>query len=221
MDVDPILLFIPIAFSALFPVVNPIGTSILFLNLTLDAPRKVRRKIARKIAANSLILMLFTLIIGLYILKLFGLSIPVVQLCGGIILFSMGWQSLNSQEDRNEASSKEFVREDMGDTYENQAFYPFTFPLTIGPGTIATTLTLSAEASKDDGVSRYENYIGIAIAMIVVSAIIYMAYGYSDLVVERLSPNLRKVIMRLLNFILLCIGGQITVNGIHAILMTF
>ena len=221
MDIDPILLFIPIAFSALFPVVNPIGTSILFLNLTLDAPSKVRRQIARKIAANSLILMLFTLIIGLYVLKLFGISIPVVQLCGGLILFSMGWQSLSSQENSNEARNKEYVREDVGDTYENQAFYPFTFPLSIGPGTIATALTLSAEASKDDGVGRYESYIGIAIAMLILSAVIYLAYGYSDLVVERLRPNLRKVIMRLLNFILLCIGGQITVNGIHSILMTF
>jgi len=165
--------------------------------------------------------MLFTLIIGLYVLKLFGISIPVVQLCGGLILFSMGWQSLSSQENSNEARNKEYVREDVGDTYENQAFYPFTFPLSIGPGTIATALTLSAEASKDDGVGRYESYIGIAIAMLILSAVIYLAYGYSDLVVERLSPNLRKVIMRLLNFILLCIGGQITVNGIHSILMTF
>ena len=165
--------------------------------------------------------MLFTLVIGLYVLKLFGLSIPVVQLCGGLILFSMGWRSLSSQGDSNESINKEYIREEVGDTYENQAFYPFTFPLTMGPGTIATALTLSAESSKVEGIERYGNYIGVAIAMLIVSAIIYVSYGYSDKVVERLSPNLRKVIMRLMNFILLCIGGQITVNGIHAIIMTF
>ncbi|MDX5469402.1 MAG: MarC family protein [Bacteroidota bacterium] len=205
----------------MFPVVNPIGTAILFLNLTEDAPSKLRRSIARKIAANSLVLMVLTLILGLSILRLFGLSIPVVQLCGGLILFYMGWQSLHSHSDGNDASSKEYVREDVGSVYENQAFYPFTFPLTIGPGTIATTLTLSAEASKTDGMIRWENYAGIGIAMVLVAAIIYISYGYSDVLVTRLSPNLRKVIMRLLNFILLCIGGQITINGIHAIMMTF
>ncbi|MDX5320662.1 MAG: MarC family protein [Bacteroidota bacterium] len=215
------IIFLPLAFSALFPVVNPIGTAILFLNLTEDAPSKLRRSIARKIAANSLVLMVLTLILGLSILRLFGLSIPVVQLCGGLILFYMGWQSLHSHSDGNDASSKEYVREDVGSVYENQAFYPFTFPLTIGPGTIATTLTLSAEASKTDGMIRWENYAGIGIAMVLVAAIIYISYGYSDVLVTRLSPNLRKVIMRLLNFILLCIGGQITINGIHAIMMTF
>lgn len=220
MDISSILIFLPIAFSALFPVVNPVGTSILFLNLTEAAAGKTRRKIAGKIAVNSLVLMIVTLILGLYILKLFGLSIPVVQLCGGLVLFSMGWHSLNSDGDTNEASNKEFIRDDVGEVYERQAFYPFTFPLTVGPGTIATTLTLSAEASKG-GVLGIENYIGISIAMLLIAVIIFLSYGYADYIVARLSENLRKVIMRLLNFILLCIGGQITVNGIHALIMTF
>lgn len=221
MDLAPILIFIPIAFSALFPVVNPIGTGILFLNLTEEANSQLRRQIARKIAANALIVMLLVLVIGLYILKLFGLSIPVVQLCGGLILFYMGWQSLHSSDGANDASKKEYVRDDVKSVYENQAFYPFTFPLTVGPGTIAATLTLSAEAAKTGGIVKWENYIGIAVAMLLVAIVIYIAYGYSDLLVQRLSPSLRKVIMRLLNFILLCIGGQITVNGIHSIIMTF
>ncbi|MBI1222549.1 MAG: NAAT family transporter [Bacteroidetes bacterium] len=221
MDLGPILIFIPIAFSTLFPVVNPIGTGILFLNLTTEASSPLRRQIARKIAANSLVVMLFVLMIGLYVLELFGLSIPVVQLCGGLILFFMGWQSLHSSDGTNDASKKDYVREDVKSVYENQAFYPFTFPLTIGPGTIAAGLTLSAEASKTAGIIKWENYLGITIAMLLVAIVIYISYGYSDLIVHRLSPSLRKVIMRLLNFILLCIGGQITVNGIHAIIQSF
>ena len=221
MDLQPLLAFIPLAFTALFPVVNPIGTAILFQNLTENAPGKTRRFIARKIAANSLVLMLLTLVIGVYILKVFGISIPVVQVCGGMVLFYMGWKSLNSDEDNNEASRKEFVREDMGSALGNKAFYPFTFPLTVGPGTIATTLTLSAEAAKDKNELWAEAYIGAGIAMLLIALIIALTYGYSDRLVERLSPNLRKVIMRLLNFILLCIGGQITINGIRSVLMTF
>lgn len=221
MDLQPLIAFIPLAFTALFPVVNPIGTAILFQNLTESAPGKTRQGIARKIAANSLILMLLTLIIGMYVLKIFGISIPVVQICGGLVLFYMGWKSLNSDEDNNEASKKEFIREDMGKVLSNRAFYPFTFPLTIGPGTIATTLTLSAEASKDKNELMLEAYIGAGIAMLLIALIILLTYGYSDRLVEKLSPNLRKVIMRLLNFILLCIGGQITLNGIRSVLMTF
>ncbi len=221
MDINSLFVYIPLAFTALFPVVNPIGTSILFLNLTQPLNNKVRRKIALKIATNSIVVMLFTLILGIYILQLFGLSIPVVQLCGGLILFAMGWKALNSDEDTNDASNKEYIREDLSSRFENQAFYPFTFPLTIGPGTIATVLTLSAEAAKSQNTHIAESYLGVGIAMVLIAVVIFIAYGYADYLVERLSGNLRKVIMRLLNFILLCIGGQITVNGIHSIIMTF
>ena len=221
MDINSLFVYIPLAFTALFPVVNPIGTSILFLNLTQPLNNKFRRKIALKIATNSIVVMLFTLILGIYILQLFGLSIPVVQLCGGLILFAMGWKALNSDEDTNDASNKEYIREDLSSRFENQAFYPFTFPLTIGPGTIATVLTLSAEVAKSQNTHIAESYLGVSIAMVLIAVVIFIAYGYADYLVERLSGNLRKVIMRLLNFILLCIGGQITVNGIHSIIMTF
>src|SRR5690606_38027191 len=180
MDLSPLLAFIPLAFTALFPVVNPIGTSILFLNLTDAIDSKSRRKLARKVAANSIVVMLFTLFIGVYVLKLFGISIPVVQLCGGMILFTMGWKSLNSNEDANDASKREFVKDDVSNTAENLAFYPFTLPLTIGPGTIATTLTLSAEAAKGERHHAIEGYIGAGIAMVLISFIIFLSYGYAD-----------------------------------------
>lgn len=223
MKVSELLFFIPIAFTALFPVVNPIGTSILFLNLTNEASSKVRRQIARKIALNAIIVMLVTLFIGIYFLQLFGISIPVVQTCGGLVLFVMGWNSLNSDEGTNDASKKEYIKDDVdaSSMYSNQAFYPFTFPLTIGPGTIATTLTLGAEASKKSSSFAVESYLGATIAMVLIALCVYLAYGYADRVVMRLSSNLRKVVMRLLSFILLCIGGQITANGIHALIMTF
>ncbi len=151
MKISELLFFIPIAFTALFPVVTPIGTAILFLNLTEEANSKIRRQIARKVAANSIIVMIITLFLGIYFLKLFGISIPVVQTCGGLVLFAMGWRSLNSEESVNDASKKAYLKDDVEvtATYAKQSFYPFTFPLTIGPGTIATTLTLGAEASKE------------------------------------------------------------------------
>ncbi len=224
MKISELLFFIPIAFTALFPVVNPIGTAILFLNLTEEANSKIRRQIARKVAANSIIVMIITLFLGIYFLKLFGISIPVVQTCGGLVLFAMGWRSLNSEESVNDASKKAYLKDDVEvtATYAKQSFYPFTFPLTIGPGTIATTLTLGAEASKESNAEfMLESYIGASVAMMLISLCIFIAYGYSDQLVMRLSPNFQKAMMRLLSFILLCIGGQITANGLHSLIMTF
>lgn len=214
--------FIPVAFTALFPVLNPIGTAVLFYGLTPEADNKLRKNIAWKIALNSLVLMVTTQLLGIYVLNIFGISIPVVQLCGGLVLFVMGWKSLHSDEEMSDSNRKRSIESDLdADTrYKNQAFYPFTFPFTVGPGTIATTLTLSAEASKGKMSQDIPTYAACIVAMVLLALAIFLFYGYSDRVVNRLNVNMRRVIMRLLSFILLCIGGQITINGIRALIDT-
>ena len=65
--------------SALFPIVNPLGGSPIFLALTHDYPRTARRALARKVAVNSFILLIASFMVGTHILHFFGISIPVAQ----------------------------------------------------------------------------------------------------------------------------------------------
>lgn len=131
---------VPATFMALFHVVNPIGSGILFLNLTPLADNKSRRQLARKIAVNSFILMLVVLIVGLYILKLFGITIPIVQMCGGMLILMMGWRSLNRDDSTNESDQKNYLKTQIQESgyqsYESKVFYPYTFPFTVGPGAL-------------------------------------------------------------------------------------
>jgi len=65
--------------TALFPIVNPLGGSPVFLALTRDYPPPLRRILARQVALNSFILLIASFLIGTHILHFFGISIPVVQ----------------------------------------------------------------------------------------------------------------------------------------------
>src|SRR5580704_14238973 len=87
--------------SALFPIVDPLGGSPVFLSLTIDYAPQTRRLLARRIATDSFILLLGSFAIGSHVLSFFGISLPVVQVGGGLIVISTGWAMLN-QEDRHE-----------------------------------------------------------------------------------------------------------------------
>ena len=69
-------------FSALFPIVNPIGGSPIFLLLTQEYSADDRILLARRVAINSFVLLIVAVSVGTHILSFFGISLPVVQVGG-------------------------------------------------------------------------------------------------------------------------------------------
>src|SRR5215471_15211935 len=127
--------------TALFPIIDPIGGSPIFLSLTRNYSPETRRLLARKIAGDSFILLVASFTIGSHVLSFFGISLPVVQVGGGLILVSAGWEMLNQKDD----SDRLVARRTVGCTDPlRDAFYPLTLPLTVGPGSISVAITLGA-----------------------------------------------------------------------------
>src|SRR5580765_3290209 len=113
--------------GALFPIVNPIGNTPIFLSLTRGLSERGRAALARMIAVNGLILILTSIFIGTHILAFFGISLPVVQVGGGLVVISTGWTLLRQSND--DADGKDGQRECHESDYTRQAFYPLTLPL--------------------------------------------------------------------------------------------
>ena len=85
--------------SALFPIVNPLGGSPIFLALTREYSPVSRRLLSQRIAVNSFILLVVSGLIGTHILAFFGISLPVVQVGGGMIVIVTGWKMLEQRDD--------------------------------------------------------------------------------------------------------------------------
>jgi len=81
------------------------------------------------VAVNGLILILTSIFIGSHILAFFGISLPVVQVGGGLVVISTGWALLRQSND--EGDEKDGQRECNESDYTRQAFYPLTLPLTV------------------------------------------------------------------------------------------
>jgi multiple antibiotic resistance protein len=213
----PLFKSFALAFGALLPVVNPLGSALVLLGIVGNAPAPVFRSLARRIAINMTLFMLVVELLGAALLNFFGISLPVVQVAGGLVLASMGWKLLNQPATATKTDAD--VQEVGLGTIEQKVFYPLTFPVTIGPGCIVVMLTLSAHDSVQG--HRLENviaHLGIFLAVVVLSVAIYVSYRYAPKITGRVSHGTANGILRIVAFVLLCIGVQITAIGLGTLL---
>ena len=215
--------FFALAFSALLPVVNPIGSALVFLGIVGQEPDEVFRSLSKKIAISTTLFLLVVEVVGTGLLTFFVISLPVVQVAGGLVLSSMGWNLLNRPDGapRQDAADAAAASETSFGSLEQKVFYPLTFPVTVGPGCIVVMLTLTAHASvKGDLLRNASAHLGILLASAALSAIVYFCYRYAPKLTERVPPPTANGILRIIAFVLLCIGVQITANGMETLLRT-
>jgi multiple antibiotic resistance protein len=204
--------------GALFPIVDPIGNTPIFLSLTRGLSSQGRATLARMITINSLMLIVGSIFIGTHILAFFGISLPVVQVGGGLIVVSTGWALLRQSSD-DETDSKEAQKECSERDYSRQAFYPLTLPLTVGPGTISVAITVGADRPAGSE-WRWPLIAGMLLGSVLISATIYLSYRFAERIARTLGDAAMNVIIRLSSFILVCIGVQILWNGLSTLLRT-
>jgi multiple antibiotic resistance protein len=210
------LKFCALSFSALLPLINPLGSALIFLAEVENAPPDLFRQLARKVAVATVIFLLLIEVAGAAILAFFGISLPVVQLAGGFALAAMGWGLLNQQEGSSAQSSHEV----QAGPLEDKIFYPLTFPITAGPGCIVVTLTLSAHASQPAIVGTIFAHLGIALAVVGLGVTVWLSYAYAPGITRKVKPQTVHGILRVIAFVLLCIGVQIAWNGLEALVKT-
>ena len=200
-----------LVFAAIFPVVNPPGSALVFLGLTRDAAHEIRRILAWRVARNSFFVLVCSFFLGALVLKFYGISIPVLRVAGGFIVAVAGWKLLNEGSQKElEASADGVSRTDPLD----QAFYPLTWPLTTGPGTIAVVISLGlSRTSYTNETDEILFVLASLLAIVVIAATIFLCFAYADRIERLLGPGGTDIAVRLSAFILFCLGLQILWSG--------
>jgi multiple antibiotic resistance protein len=201
--------------AALFPVVNPPGSSLIFLSMTQSASGETRRSLARRVAANAFFIMAASLLVGGVILKVYGISLPVLRVAGGMLVAATGWKLLN--EGSHKAVDDVSSSEPKSD-FRELTFYPLTLPLTTGPGTIAVMISLGLSRPAQQGNIGF--LVAALFATIVVALTIYICFAYSHLVSRLVGSVGTDILVRLTAFILFCLGLQIFWSGASELLGT-
>lgn len=207
-----------LAFTALLPLINPIGSALVFLGLVGEQPVAVYRQLAGKIAVSTFGFLIVIEFLGSLLLSFFGISLPIVQVTGGIVIAATAWALLFEKDanaiSRNKRQEIEGSAPAADEGLDGQVFYPFTFPITAGPGTLVVTITLSARASGASLAGRAAAHGGIVLAAAVLAGSVYLCYGYAPRLIKAVSPPTVHGVLRVMAFILMCIGVQIAWNGL-------
>lgn len=206
------------SFITLFPVVNPIGTAFILNPFFNDLSKSEQKSIAKKIAIYAFSICLVTILLGQYILEVFGLSIPVVQVAGGIMICKIGWEFMgdnpqNSQLDIKGSNS--FV------SIQSKLFYPITFPTTTGAGTIAVLLALTAHNKGVTYLHTIVNMSAILVAVIVISVLIYIFYSNTSRLINYWGATEKNIINKISAFLVFCVGLEIAATGLFNLIKLF
>lgn len=205
-----------VVLAAIFPVVNPPGSALVFLGLTRGAVPDTRRILARRIAVNSLFVLMGSFLLGALILQFYGISIPILRVAGGLIVAVSGWKLLNEGSQKDfEASADDVSRANL----LTQAFYPLTLPLTTGPGTIAVTISIGlSRATFTTSSSELVVVLASLLAIAVIALSIWFCFAYAVRVQKLLGRGGTEIAVRLSAFILFCLGVQILWSGASELL---
>jgi multiple antibiotic resistance protein len=211
----PFVQLIFFGFISLFPAVNPIGSAFIVEPLLGDLSMPERRSASKKVALYCFAICTVTAVIGSWVLKLFGISIPIVQLAGGIMICRMGWQLLTT--DNEIKTKKETAHPDVTASIDNILFYPVAFPMTTGPGTISIILTLSAHPNETSLSEHFLNLLVLVIAILGMCVLVYICYTNTPRLTHRLGHRGEQIVNRLSAFLVFCIGMQIAFSGIRVL----
>jgi multiple antibiotic resistance protein len=198
-----------LTFAALFPIVNPLEGAPFFLGLTAGLSSAERQVLARKTAVNGFALLLGSMVLGPWMLQVFGIELPVVRIAGGLVVGALGWKLLTQEQWSDHAAGVQ-----AGTARKVGSFYPLTMPLTVGPGSMSVAITIgSRKPAFKDLPQLAEHATGALLGVLAIAISIYLAYRFAENIARLLGETGLEVLVRLSAFILVCIGIEIVWNG--------
>jgi multiple antibiotic resistance protein len=179
---------------------NPIANIPVFLGLVEGADKKSIKIIARNGTITAFIIVAAFIFFGKFIFDLFNITIPAFKIAGGILLFQVGFEMLQSK--KSSVHSQDAIEVDEG-----VAISPLAIPILAGPGTIVTAMNYVA------GVDFV--HIGIVTGCFaLVSFLTYLAFSASNLIVKIIGRNLIAVVGKIMGLILTIMGAEMLIEGI-------
>jgi multiple antibiotic resistance protein len=195
-------------FGVVFAIIDPFGYVPIFLSLTAGDSENVRRKTVKKACLTAFFVLTLSTFLGQQILGFFGISIPALQISGGLILLIVGFEMMKvlpvveklSQKEETEAARKEDI-----------SIVPLAIPMLSGPAAIATVIVLSSRAQTS---ADYPIIVG---SILVTLLITYFVLRSSSVLIKLIGVNGLNVMTRIMGLLLCAIAIQYVINGFLAV----
>ena len=206
------------ALAGVLPIINPLASAPVFVSMTRNVDSATRAMLAKRVGRYAVMLLTGAMVVGSYVLDFFGISVPVVRVAGGLVVAHAAWRMLNADPAASDDKAR-MAQSLSADNVDIQAFYPITFPLTCGPGSIAAAIAVGASLHTRGVSESLANFAGGLAAVLLLGLLIALTFRYAGSVLRRLGEVGQIVYLRLSAFILLCVGVQIIWQGVRALLV--
>ncbi len=196
--------FFVTAFTTLFVVIDPFGTTPIFVALTQGMSPATRRKIAYRTCLTATGVLIAFAAFGEAVLGFVGISMPAFRVAGGALLFLTALDILFERRTKR--------REDRAEEEEHPdpSVFPLAIPLVAGPGSIATIILL---AGQHPGIQGTLMAVGVMLAVMAVVLVFFLSGG---LVARILGKTGLTVLTRLLGMLLAALSVQFILDGLKA-----
>ncbi len=212
MDINLDLEFFILCFSSLFALINPIGNVPIFITLTENYNQKERNKIALKAIIFSFFVLIMFAQIGDLIFSFYGITIHAFRIAGGILLFKISLDMVESKRSRTKTTPSEM---EEAEEKNEVAYTPIGIPLIAGPGSIASIMILSSEAKNF--LDKTTLFATLAIVLIIT----YIIFKLSKVLSNYFGKSGLRIMLRIMGLILLVISIEFILKGIHDTIITW
>lgn len=197
------------AFATLFVVIDPPGCAPIYAGLTANAsPREARVMALRACVIASAILVVFALF-GEDLLGALHIELDSFRIAGGIMLFLIALDMVFEKRTERREERAEKVRSSQPQI-EDVSVFPMAMPMLAGPGSIASIMLLTAQATG------IEQTLIILAALAAVMVLSFAALIAARPLIQFLGERVEAVITRLLGVLLAALAAQFVIDGIRA-----
>lgn len=197
---DNLLTFSITVFTGFFAIMNPIANVPIFSSLVQDADSNTKKRIAKKSTLIAFFIVITFVILGKFIFELFGITIPAFKITGGVLIFYVGFEMLQSKKSAVKHLSNPHID-------ENIAVSPLAIPILAGPGTIVTAMNYVTN-------SEIIHIVIVIIVFAIMCLLTYFFFLISDKLFELFGTNVISVIGKIMGLIIAIIGTNMIIEGI-------
>ena len=126
------------SFVLYFVVIDPFGTTPIFMSLTKHQNAREKIKSALEGVLIATIILIFFSIVGNFLLSYLNISLGAFKIAGGIILFIISLEMLfDKRQERKE--------KDIENVSNNITIFPLAIPLLSGPAAITSVIVIVSQ----------------------------------------------------------------------------
>jgi len=203
-------------FTTLLAIINPLEALPVFLKLLEGKSEDEHRRVARRACLYAACLALFFLVFGKLIMWIFGVSLSMVRIVGGIVLMRIGFELFSPSAASQSAAS---VTDGSAQNDEDVAFVPLAMPIMFGPGAIATILGMTTLVKQSQ--TQLTSFIALLAAIVATMLVTYLCLASAKKVLSRIGPRIIDAATRIVGFFVATMGMGLIFHGVIDALQTY